>query len=87
MVNEHVLSDTSADITEGRGDGLIILLHGGPDPRMALAVESVAEPAQTPLYRVTCGGIGTDAESAEKYLESILHIGTIQKAGVCTATP
>lgn len=33
--------------------------------------------AEKPLYRVTCGDIGTDAEGVEKYLESVLYIGTI----------
>jgi SpoVK/Ycf46/Vps4 family AAA+-type ATPase len=42
-----------------------------------LTAESVAEFAEKPLYRVTCGDIGTDAESVEKYMESILLIGTI----------
>ena len=42
-----------------------------------LTAESVAEVARKPLYRVTCGDIGTDAESVEKYMESVLLIGTI----------
>jgi len=42
-----------------------------------LTAESVAEFAEKPLYRVTCGDIGTEAESVEKYMESVLLIGTI----------
>ncbi|KAK3325261.1 AAA family ATPase [Apodospora peruviana] len=82
MVNEHVLSDVSADVIEGKGNGLIILLHGGPGTGKTLTAESVAELAEKPLYRVTCGDIGTDAEAVEKYLESVLYIGTIWKAVV-----
>jgi len=81
MVKEHVLSDVSADVIEGKGNGLIILLHGGPGTGKTLTAESVAELAEKPLYRVTCGDIGTDAEAVEKYLESVLYIGTIWKAG------
>ena len=37
----------------------------------------MAELAKRPLYRVACGDIGTDPEGVEKYLESVLYIGTI----------
>ena len=47
------------------------------DSGKTLTAESVAEVAKKPLYRVTCGDIGTDAESVEKYMESVLLIGTI----------
>ncbi|KAJ5912219.1 uncharacterized protein N7473_001522 [Penicillium subrubescens] len=32
---------------------------------------------QKPLYRVTCGDVGTKAEDVEKYLDSVLHLGRI----------
>ena len=51
MVKEHVLSGASADIIEGKGNGLIILLHGGPGTGKTLTAESVAELAEKPLYR------------------------------------
>ncbi|KAM0437654.1 hypothetical protein ACHAPT_002018 [Fusarium lateritium] len=36
---------------------------------------SVAEIAKKPLYRVTCGDIGTKAEVVEEYLQVVLHLG------------
>jgi SpoVK/Ycf46/Vps4 family AAA+-type ATPase len=65
------------DIVDGKGRGLILLLHGGPGTGKTLTAESIAEYANKPLYRVTCGDIGTDPESVEKYLESVLYIGTL----------
>ncbi len=63
------------DITSGKGNGLIMLLHGGPGTGKTLTAESVAEIAEMPLYRVTCGDIGTDSEAVEQYLNTVLHLG------------
>lgn len=42
---------------------------------------SVAEIAQKPLYRVTCGDIGTDPKDVEKYLEAVLYLGKTWDCG------
>jgi AAA+ superfamily predicted ATPase len=55
----------------------ILLLHGGPGTGKTLTAESVAEIAEKPLYRVTCGDIGTEPDEVEKYLESVLNLGKI----------
>lgn len=77
LVTVHLGKTNTADVVEGKGNGLILLLHGPPGTGKTLTAESVAELANKPLYRVTCGDIGTDPESVEKYLESALFIGTI----------
>lgn len=60
-----------------------VLFHGGPGTGKTLTAESVAEAVEKPLYRVTCGDIGTEPEAVEKYLDSVLYIGSIWKAGMC----
>lgn len=42
-----------------------------------MTAESVAEIAAKPLYRVTCGDVGTKVEDVEKYLESVLYLGKL----------
>ncbi|KAI1820846.1 hypothetical protein F4861DRAFT_521315 [Xylaria intraflava] len=85
LVSNQLAAETnklSADLIEGKGNGLILLLHGSPGTGKTLTAESVAEIAERPLYKVTCADIGTKAEDAEKYLESVLHLGKLWKCVV-----
>ncbi|KAH7370954.1 AAA family ATPase [Rhexocercosporidium sp. MPI-PUGE-AT-0058] len=77
LVTVHVTASASTDVIEGKGNGLIMLLHGGPGTGKTLTAESVAELTGKPLYRVTCGDIGTNPEDVEKYLEAVLLIGKL----------
>ncbi|KAK8076081.1 hypothetical protein PG994_003353 [Apiospora phragmitis] len=65
----EIEAEMSTDIISDKGNGLIMLLHGGPGTGKTLTAESVAEIAQRPLYPVTCGDIGTEPEKVEKYLD------------------
>ena len=77
LVTNQLAAEKATDLIAGKGNGLIMLLHGGPGTGKTFTAESVAEIAQKPLYRVTCGDIGTNPEQVEKYLESVLHLGKI----------
>lgn len=77
LVSTHIAAEKGTDLIMGKGNGLILLLHGGPGTGKTLTAESVAEMAEKPLYRVTCGDVGTKAEDVEKYLESVLYLGKI----------
>lgn len=77
LVEERLSSERSTDIISGKGNGLIMLLHGGPGTGKTFTAESVAEMAEKPLYNVTCGDIGTQPEEVEQYLESVLNLGKI----------
>lgn len=77
LITVQIDAKQPLDVIEGKGNGLILLLHGAPGTGKTLTAESVAEYAQKPLYRVTCGDIGTEPEAVERYLESVLYIGTI----------
>ncbi|KAI1130671.1 P-loop containing nucleoside triphosphate hydrolase protein [Nemania abortiva] len=65
----------TADIVGGKGQGVLLLLHGGPGTGKTLTAEGIAEEQERPLYRVTCGDIGVEPESVELYLKYVLEIG------------
>lgn len=54
-----------ADLISDKGQGLLILLHGGPGTGKTLTAESIAEEQKRPLYRVTCGDIGVEPRDVE----------------------
>jgi SpoVK/Ycf46/Vps4 family AAA+-type ATPase len=74
LITNQIAREQGTDIIESKGNGLIILLHGGPGTGKTFTAESVAEMAEKPLFRVTCGDIGTKPDEVEKYLESVLHL-------------
>ncbi|ETS82900.1 hypothetical protein PFICI_04776 [Pestalotiopsis fici W106-1] len=70
-----LLNGMQDDIIRGKGNGLIMLLHGPPGTGKTLTAGIVAEIAKMPLYSVTCGDIGTKPEAVEKYLGTVLMLG------------
>lgn len=77
LVTNQLESEKSTDLISGKGNGLILLFHGGPGTGKTLTAESVAEIAEKPLYLATCGDIGTEPGEVEIYLESVLTLGKI----------
>jgi Cdc6-like AAA superfamily ATPase len=53
LVSKQISSSKSTDVIAGKGNGLILLLHGGPGTGKTLTAEGVAEIAKKPLYRVS----------------------------------
>ncbi|MCJ1268457.1 hypothetical protein MMC22_008345 [Lobaria immixta] len=77
LITNQLTAEKSTDLIRGKGNGLTILLHGGPGTGKTFTAEGVAEIAEKPLFRVTCGDVGTKPEEVEKYLESVLNLGKI----------
>ncbi|KAJ9668738.1 hypothetical protein H2201_000982 [Coniosporium apollinis] len=77
LITNKIESEKSTDLMAGKGNGLIMLLHGGPGTGKTYTAEGVAELAEKPLYRVTCGDIGTNPVDVEKYLTKVLLLGKI----------
>ncbi|KAE8452653.1 hypothetical protein EG329_013912 [Mollisiaceae sp. DMI_Dod_QoI] len=56
------------DLIDGKGDGLIILLHGVPGVGKTSTAECVAAYTGRPLYPITCANIGLDPAEVETNL-------------------
>ena len=59
---------TQIDLVRGKGQGLIILLHGPPGSGKTSTAETIAAYTRRPLYAITCGDIGMTPEIVEKNL-------------------
>ncbi|KAK4204696.1 P-loop containing nucleoside triphosphate hydrolase protein [Triangularia verruculosa] len=74
MVRSYLGNKTQfQDLVAGKGVGLVVLMHGPPGVGKTLTAECVAEAFQKPLYMVTAGDLGTDAETLEKKLQTIFN--------------
>ncbi|KAJ4387263.1 hypothetical protein N0V93_007852 [Gnomoniopsis smithogilvyi] len=56
------------DLIRGKGEGLIILLHGPPGSGKTSTAETIAAYTNRPLYAITCGDLGTTPNEVEMNL-------------------
>jgi hypothetical protein len=57
------------DVVHGKGEGLIILLHGPPGVGKTSTAECVAAQLKRPLLPITCGDLGTFPTQIESKLD------------------
>jgi SpoVK/Ycf46/Vps4 family AAA+-type ATPase len=81
LVMKQLNAKRSTDFVAGKGNGLIMLLHGAPGTGKTFTAEGVAEFAEKPLLRVTCGDIGTDAEVVDQRLRATFRLGKLWDCG------
>ena len=62
------------DVIQGKGKGLVAVLHGPPGTGKTLTAEGIAELLKRPLYMVSAGELGTDPRTLEAELNRILDI-------------
>lgn len=83
MLNAQVTANEtgfSGDIIDGKGGGLIYMLHGKPGIGKTLTAESIAEKLKRPLYSVSTGELGTDPDTLDERLKNILDMASAWNA-------
>ncbi|ETS81506.1 hypothetical protein PFICI_06508 [Pestalotiopsis fici W106-1] len=66
--------DDFDDVIKGKGKGIIMLLSGEPGTGKTLTSESVAEAMEKPLYSMSAGELGDDADVVEQNLHRVLEL-------------
>lgn len=65
---------TFDDIIQNKGQGLVGLLSGAPGVGKTLTAEAVAEVTERPLYTVSAGELGIQADTVDTKLGVILDV-------------
>lgn len=81
LVTNQLAESEGTDVIEAKGGGLVLLLHGGPGTGKTFTAEGVAEFAEKPLLRVTCGDAGVEAREVERYLQNVFRLGHLWDCG------
>jgi len=68
------------DFVQGKGKGMVFLLHGEPGVGKTLTAEGVADHCGRPLLRLDAACLGSSAEIVETSLSSIFRFATRWKA-------
>ncbi|KAL9633946.1 MAG: hypothetical protein Q9204_003195 [Flavoplaca sp. TL-2023a] len=76
LVENHAkLADQRVpDIVEGKGNGLVMLLHGPPGVGKSLTAECVARATSKPLFTVGVADIGTNSKTVENRLNKLFSL-------------
>ena len=62
------------DVIQGKGKGLVAVLHGPPGTGKTLTAEGISEFLKCPLYMVSAGELGTSPALLEQELQKILDV-------------
>ncbi|KAL1650086.1 hypothetical protein SLS58_001464 [Diplodia intermedia] len=76
LVSSHKFhaAQTIDDVVQGKGKGLVFVLHGPPGVGKTLTAEGIADYLKSPLYAVSAGELGTDSWRLEQELQKIMDI-------------
>jgi hypothetical protein len=65
---------TSQDLIQGKGRGLVVLLHGVPGVGKTATAEAVAMENRKPLFVITCGDLGLTPDAVESSLKNVFRL-------------
>ncbi|EFQ33968.1 ATPase [Colletotrichum graminicola M1.001] len=72
--HKYHAAESIDDVIQGKGKGLVAVLHGPPGTGKTLTAEGISELLKCPLYMASAGELGTDSRYLEAELQKILDI-------------
>ncbi|KAL2200201.1 hypothetical protein P885DRAFT_74036 [Corynascus similis CBS 632.67] len=72
--HKYHAAESIDDVIQGKGKGLVAVLHGPPGTGKTLTAEGISELLKCPLYMASAGELGTDSRFLESELQKILDI-------------
>ncbi|SPO01514.1 related to TOB3 (member of AAA-ATPase family) [Cephalotrichum gorgonifer] len=72
--HKYHAAESIDDVIQGKGKGLVAVLHGPPGTGKTLTAEGISELLKCPLYMASAGELGTDSRLLEGELQKILDI-------------
>lgn len=72
--HKYHAAESIDDVIQGKGQGLVFVLHGPPGTGKTLTAEGISELLKCPLYNVSAGDLGTDSRLLEVELQRVLEI-------------
>ncbi|KAL1841759.1 hypothetical protein VTJ49DRAFT_6597 [Mycothermus thermophilus] len=67
----------SQDPIPGKGNNLVLLLHGPPGVGKTATVEAMAQKYRKPLFAITSGDLGSTPDAVESSLTEIFHLANV----------
>ncbi|KAG8158458.1 hypothetical protein KVR01_011580 [Diaporthe batatas] len=72
--HDNTGTQESLDLIQGKGQGLILLLHGEPGTGKTSTAECVAATTSRPLLKINCGDIGIAPDQVERTLDNMFGL-------------
>lgn len=73
-MNQIATQGLTLDVIQGKGRGLVILLHGVPGVGKTATAEAVALEYRKPLFIITCGDFGLTPSDVEHHLNEVFRL-------------
>lgn len=74
LYSSNSIEGLSQDLIQGKGKGLVLLLHGAPGVGKTATAEAVAMENNKPLFAITCGDLGLTASEVESSLTDMFRL-------------
>lgn len=74
LYSSNAIEGLSQDLIQGKGKGLVLLLHGAPGVGKTATAEAVAMENNKPLFAITCGDLGLTASEVESSLTNMFRL-------------